>query len=301
MEVVKKIKDVREKVRVVKGDGRVVGFVPTMGALHEGHLSLVRKARSESDFVVVSIFVNPTQFGPGEDYERYPRDIDRDCKLLEGVGCDLVFAPEASELYSPQFRTRMTVKSLSEVLCGKSRPGHFDGVVLIVAKLFNIVQPDIAFFGQKDAQQAIIIQRMVSDLNFPVRISLHPTVREDDGLAMSSRNTYLTQGERSRATALYRSLKVARDMIENGERDSKIIREKMLEVLEGADIDMDYVEIVSASDLRSVEKVGDGVVLIAVAGRVGKARLIDNIALEISGMDVRETLVEFPEWVEDGQ
>jgi len=301
MEVVKRIKDVRKKVRVVKREGKVVGFVPTMGALHEGHLSLVRKARSESDFVVVSIFVNPTQFGPGEDYERYPRDIDRDCKLLESVGCDLVFTPEASELYNSQFRTRMTVRSLSEVLCGKFRPGHFDGVVLIVAKLFNIVQPDIAFFGQKDAQQAIIIQRMVSDLNFPVKVSLHPTVRENDGLAMSSRNTYLSENERERATALYRSLKVARDMIENGERDSKIIREKMLELLGSEDIDVDYAEIVNASDLKSVEKVEDGGILIAVAGRVGKARLIDNIALEITGIDVRETLVEFPEWVEDGQ
>jgi len=295
MKIVRRIIEVREEVGKAREAGSSIGFVPTMGALHDGHAALVRMARKETDYVVASIFVNPKQFGPGEDYQRYPRDIERDSGLLEELGCDLLFAPEPGEIYSPDERTRVYVKGLSEVLCGKFRPGHFDGVALVVAKLFNIVQPDTAFFGQKDAQQAVIIQRMVCDLNFPIRIRLHPTVREEDGLAMSSRNAYLSEDERSRATSLFRALSEAKRMIVAEERDVQKIRAAMLRVLEEGKIEVDYAEIVEAATLRDIARV-EGKVLIAVAGRLGKARLIDNIALEVEGSSVKEIVLEFPEW-----
>lgn len=300
MITVKKIVEVRREVGKAKARGESIGFVPTMGALHEGHAALIRMARKEMDYVVASIFVNPKQFGPGEDYERYPRDIEKDSRLLEELGCDLLFAPEPDEIYTPDSRTRVYIKGLSDVLCGKFRPGHFDGVALIVAKLFNIVQPDAAFFGQKDAQQAVIIQRMVSDLNFPVRIGLHPTVREEDGLAMSSRNAYLSRDERKRAICLFRALSAAKDMIETGERDVEKIEEAMRRRLEEGNIEIDYAEVVDAATLDDIDEIS-GKVLIAVAGRVGKARLIDNIALDVEGSRVEEIVLEFPEWSGNGK
>ncbi len=287
--------EARDIVRERKRSGKSIGFVPTMGALHEGHQSLVRMARENTDFVVSSIFVNPKQFGPREDLAGYPRDEADDSGILERLGCDLLFIPEGREMYTPNDRTRLTVRDLSGTLCGASRPGHFDGVVLVVAKLLNIVQPDVAFFGQKDAQQAVIVQRMVADLDFPVRIRLGPTVREQDGLAMSSRNRYLGGDERSRAPALYRALEAARGAIEGGERAPSVVSSLMKGIMEEAGFEVDYAEAVDGAALGMIDRL-EGTVLLAAAGRMGRARLIDNIALVISGNDVRETLLEFPEW-----
>jgi pantoate--beta-alanine ligase len=287
--------EVRGAVGGIKRRGKVVGFVPTMGGLHDGHASLVRLARDRTDFVVASIFVNPKQFGPREDLARYPRDEQRDREILEGLGCDLLFAPSTNAVYSPADRTRVHVEGLSEVLCGSTRIGHFDGVALIVAKLFNIVQPDIAFFGQKDAQQAVVIQRMAADLDFPVRILLGPTIRETDGLAMSSRNTYLSGEARVRAAELYRALRGARRGIEEGDRDPRALERGMRETLARAGFDVDYAAIVDAETLRPLETL-EGRILVAAAGRIGGTRLIDNIALDCRGDAVKEILLEFPEW-----
>jgi len=275
--------------------GKRIGFVPTMGALHEGHVSLVRLARERTGCVVTSIFVNPKQFGPKEDFRSYPRSEVRDTEILESLGCDVVFAPSDRDFYSSADQTRITVQELSDVLCGASRPDHFQGVVLVVAKLFNIVQPDEAYFGQKDAQQAVIIQRMTADLDFPIRIVIGPTIREPDGLALSSRNDYLTPQERKRAPALYRSLEMARRRIERGERDVNALTAIIRGEVEGEGIDLDYAEIVDGATLETLTRV-EGTVLLAVAGRIGSARLIDNIALTVSGDEVKEVVLEFPEW-----
>jgi pantoate--beta-alanine ligase len=286
---------VRDLVGAARSSGRSIGFVPTMGALHEGHMSLVRLGLERSSFMVVSIFVNPKQFGPREDYGRYPGDEKTDAALLESVGCDILFAPSERDIYSREDRTRISVGGLDEFLCGSSRPGHFDGVVLIVAKLFNIVQPDEAYFGQKDAQQAVIIQRMAADLDFPVRIVVGPTVREDDGLAMSSRNAYLSEGERERAVALYEALMEAWKAIGNGERAPEAVKRIMISRLSRSELVIDYAEVVDAATLRSVGAI-DGLVLLAVAARLGETRLIDNIVLRISPSGVEEAQLEFPEW-----
>jgi pantoate--beta-alanine ligase len=286
---------VREALSDVRLAGKRIGFVPTMGALHGGHTSLIRMARNRTDCVVVSVFVNPKQFGPCEDFARYPRDEARDAAILMELGCDLLFLPSDKDLYSPMDRTHIAVGDLSDVLCGLTRPGHFQGVVLIVAKLFNIVQPDEAFFGQKDAQQAVIIQRMAADLDFPVKIKLGPTVRETDGLAMSSRNRYLDQSERKRAIALFKGLHDAKTRIERGERRAEVVRDALRRIMEGAGFDIEYVEVVNGERLTPLERI-EGTILVAAAGRLGQTRLIDNIALSVREESVEEIVLEFPAW-----
>jgi len=257
--------------------GREVGFVPTMGYLHEGHLSLVRRARSENDVVVVSIFVNPTQFGPNEDYERYPRDEKRDRKLLEEEGVDYLFIPSVSEMYPEDFSTFVEVSGLTEGLCGAKRPGHFRGVATVVTKLLNIVFPTRAYFGEKDYQQLQVIKRLVRDLNIPVEVIGCPIVREEDGLAMSSRNTYLSPEERKSALSLYKGLKLAEELFESGERNPEVIKKRVEEfILSHPKVEkIDYVEIVDPENLKPVKEVKEGDV-IALAVFVGKTRLIDN-------------------------
>jgi pantoate--beta-alanine ligase len=277
MEIVDKISELREKISVFKDKGKSVGFVPTMGYLHEGHLSLVRKAKEENDVVVVSIFVNPTQFAPGEDFERYPRDVERDRALLEKEGVDVLFIPSVEEMYPGGFSTYVEVLNLTEGLCGAKRPGHFRGVTTVVAKLLNIVMPDKAYFGKKDYQQLKVIERMVKDLNFPVKIVGCPIVREPDGLAMSSRNVYLSLEERKAATILYRSLLLAKEYYEKGGRDAEELKEKIVSFISAEPLvkKIDYVEIVDGETLNPVEKLYPGV-LVALAVFVGNARLIDN-------------------------
>ena len=275
--------------------GVVTGFVPTMGALHRGHESLLMAARERSDLVVASIFVNPAQFGPEEDFGRYPRTLDEDKAMLERCGCDMLFAPPAEEIYSKDDRTTISVARITGTLCGASRPGHFEGVLLIVAKLFNIVRPDLAFFGQKDAQQAVVIQRMAADLDFPVRIALVPTVREEDGLAVSSRNRYLGPVERRRAAAMYAGLREAVRLAGEGEREPAVLESAVASSMERAGFDIDYAGIVDAATMKPVPRI-EGRILIAAAGRLGRTRLIDNVALDVSDEDVSEILLEFPEW-----
>jgi len=276
MQVVRTIAEVRAIRRALPGTW---GFVPTMGYLHEGHLSLVRRARAENDHVAVSIFVNPTQFGPHEDYSRYPRDLERDLRLLEPLGVDLVFAPSVEEMYPPGFQTWVIVEEVSRPLEGAARPGHFRGVATVVTKLFNIVQPDRAYFGQKDAQQAVVIRRMVQDLNIPVEIVVCPTVREPDGLAMSSRNTYLNPEERRAATVLFRALQAAKARYEQGERDAERLREAMREVIQAEPLArLDYVSVADPETLQELDRVEDRA-LLSLAVYIGKTRLIDNILL----------------------
>lgn len=256
-------------------------MVPTMGALHEGHLSLIRQCRTETDFVVATIFVNPLQFGPKEDLARYPRPFDRDVQLCEQAGVQVIFAPDRTTVYPDGFSTHVEVESLSHRLEGAIRPGHFRGVATVVLKLFNIVQPDIACFGQKDAQQARLIQQMVRDLNVPVEIRVYPTVREVDGLALSSRNAYLNSGERQNALALFRSLQRARELIEAGARDADVIRREMRAALESArGVTPDYTELVNPITFEPVSQI-TGSVIAVVAARVGATRLIDNLPIEV--------------------
>jgi pantoate--beta-alanine ligase len=295
MKTVTTPREVRESTSAARSAGARIGFVPTMGALHAGHASLVRLARRRTGYVAASIFVNPKQFSPKEDLARYPRDVERDARLLEELECDLLFLPSEKDIYSPADRTRVSVDGLSDVLCGASRPGHFGGVTLVVAKLFNIVRPDEAYFGQKDAQQAVIIQRMAADLDFPVRIVLGATVREADGLAMSSRNAYLAPAARTEAPAMYRALCAAKRSIEQGERNLVPLMAAMRRGMEGAGFDVDYASIVEAATLRPVAAV-EGTILMACAGTIGATRLIDNIALAVCGNRVEEVLLEFPEW-----
>ena len=276
-------------------EGLSIGLVPTMGALHEGHTSLVKMSLERSDFTVVSIFVNPKQFGAGEDLDKYPRTVKKDSRLLEELGCDLLFMPEKDSLYSDSDITKISTSNLGDHLCGASRPGHFDGVLLVVAKLFNITNPDFAFFGQKDAQQAVIIQRMAADLDFPVRIFLGPTVREEDGLAMSSRNRYLTPEERANAPAMRKGLLQAAEAIKNGERDAAILKKMISDSMNAAGFEIDYVEIVDGGTLQPVKSI-EGTVLLAAAGVMGTTRLIDNIAMKAGPDGAAETLLEFPEW-----
>ncbi len=262
-----------------KREGKRIGFVPTMGALHEGHLSLIRSAREQSDVVVASIFVNPLQFGPTEDLARYPRQFERDRQWLEAEGCDLLFAPEVSDMYPPGGTTYVEVAGMSDRLDGKSRPGHFRGVTTVVSKLFHIIEPDTAFFGQKDAAQVAIIRRMVRDQNFPVGITVCPIVREKDGLAMSSRNVYLDPQQRRQALVLNRALMRVQTMADTGERDaSKLIAAGKEIIGEEPAARLDYFEAVNWETLEPVSDVGNGA-LIAVAAWVGPTRLIDNTVL----------------------
>ena len=278
--IVEKVKDMKKLSEKYLKENKTIGFVPTMGFLHEGHLSLVRRAREENDIVVVSIFVNPTQFGPNEDYESYPRDFERDVKLLKELNVDVVFYPSVEEMYPKDFSTYVEETKLSRYLCGKSRPGHFRGVCTIVTKLFNIVRPTRAYFGQKDAQQFRVIKRMVRDLNMDVELVECPIVREHDGLAMSSRNIYLSDDERAQALALYNSLKLAENLIKNGERDAEVVKNAMKEFLSRYDkVKIDYVEIVDEETLEPVKHI-EGKVIVAIACWVGKARLIDNVIVQ---------------------
>jgi pantoate--beta-alanine ligase len=259
--------------------GKRLGFVPTMGALHDGHLSLVRAARAENDFVAASIFVNPTQFGPNEDLAQYPRPFERDCQLLEAEKVELLFAPSAEEMYSKGAATFVYVDEMSERLCGKSRPGHFRGVTTVVAKLFNIVDPDRAYFGQKDAAQAAIIRKMVRDLCFRTEIVVGPIAREADGLAMSSRNVYLNLHERKQALVLYRALQRVQSLYDNGERNVAKLRESGERLFrDETQVQVDYVDIVHPDTLDPVQDLSAGA-LVAVAAKVGTTRLIDNIVL----------------------
>ncbi|HET9327946.1 MAG TPA: pantoate--beta-alanine ligase [Candidatus Eisenbacteria bacterium] len=268
---------VRRAVSLWRRRGQRVAFVPTMGAIHRGHLSLVSRARSTSDRVVVSIFVNPLQFGPAEDYRRYPRPAHADRRLLQQAGVDLLWRPEVSRLYPAGHRTRVRVEELSGVLEGASRPGHFEGVATVVAKLLNVVQPDVLWLGQKDAQQARILEQMTGDLDFPVRVRRGPTVRERDGLALSSRNAYLSPAERAQAVALVRGLRAARELLRQGVRSAARLRSEIRRVWRRYPaVREDYVAVVDARTLRPVRRVA-GRILVAVAARVGGARLIDNL------------------------
>lgn len=278
MQVAKSIAKVKRSIAAAKRKHKTIGFVPTMGALHEGHLSLVRIACKKSDFVVASIFVNPTQFEPHEDLRRYPRSLKRDVALLKREGVGLVFAPAARTLYPSDFKTRVTVSDLSSVLCGKTRPHHFSGVVTIVLKLFSIVQPDIAVFGKKDYQQAVIIKQMVKDLNLNTRIVLGPIVREPDGLAMSSRNQYLSKRERANAVVLHQSLQSAQRGFKNGSIDTQKILQTMRRMIQKKGGRVDYVKAVDKNTLTPVKKLNKGT-LIAVAVYFGSTRLIDNTVL----------------------
>lgn len=279
--LVKSIDEMKHLSRRWREEGYTIGFVPTMGYLHEGHLSLVRRAREENDKVVVSIFVNPTQFGPNEDFNRYPRDLDRDMSLLEPIGVDAVFYPSAEEMYPEGYKTYVEVTDITERLCGASRPGHFRGVTTVCTKLFNIVMPHRAYFGKKDFQQYVVIKTMVRDLNMDLEIVPMPIVREPDGLAMSSRNTYLNPEERKAATCLYRSLKRAVQLFEEGERDAKRIKEEVEKVIKSVPLArIDYVEIVDPETFVPVDKIEKGT-LVALAVFVGPARLIDNVQLGV--------------------
>jgi pantoate--beta-alanine ligase len=276
---VKTREEVRQAVAGARGRGLSVGLVPTMGALHAGHVSLVRAARQETGFVVVSIFVNPTQFGPSEDLTRYPRQLEEDIEICAREGVDVVFAPADTTIYPPGFRTFVEVAELGDVLCGPARPGHFRGVATVVLKLFDIVAPDIAFFGQKDAQQARIIQQMVRDLDLRIRLQICPIVREPDGLALSSRNRLLNVAQRRQAVVLHEALENARQRIEAGERDADRLRQELASQIRSApEALLDYAEIVDAETMRPANKI-HGDVLIAVAARFGDTRLIDNIVL----------------------
>jgi pantoate--beta-alanine ligase len=256
-----------------------LGLVPTMGYLHDGHLSLVARAKAESTAVAVSIFVNPIQFGPGEDLSRYPRDVPRDLGLLEAAGADLVFVPDGAEIYPPGFDTRIEVGGVTDVLEGAVRPGHFAGVATVVAKLFNIVQPTRAYFGQKDAQQSVVIRKLVRDLDLPVEVVVAPTVREGDGLALSSRNSYLTPEQRSAAPAIYRALSEARRRFDAGERDGEILRETMRRAIATEPLmQIDYVSVADPLTLRELASV-EGPALASMAVRLGTTRLIDNLVL----------------------
>ena len=279
MDVLETIERMRSACQAAKQRGKCLGFVPTMGALHEGHLSLVRAAKARCDVVAASIFVNPTQFGPNEDFSKYPRSFERDRTLLENEGVELLFVPSVEEMYPEGAVTFVTVEGLSERLCGKSRPGHFRGVTTVVAKLFHITQPSIAFFGQKDAAQVAIIRRTVRDLNLSVEIVACPIVRETDGLAMSSRNAYLSPQQRKTALVLSRSLAQAKKLFEQGERCTTKLRAAGKQVFaEEPSVRLDYFEIVNPDTLEPVEHISDPA-LVAVAAFVGGTRLIDNILL----------------------
>ncbi len=281
MKTVRTVAELRAELAEPRRAGRRIGLVPTMGSFHEGHLSLMRRAREDCSVVVVSLFVNPTQFGPGEDLDTYPRDEARDAALAEAEGVDLLFAPPTSEVYPEGFDVVVRVRGLSGVLCGapdRRGPDHFDGVTTVVAKLFNMVAPDVAYFGQKDAQQSVVIGRMVRDLDIPVRIEVCPTVRESDGLAMSSRNAYLSDEERRRALALHGALEAADAVVARGERDASVVLAAARAEFDSSDVEPEYLELRSATDLAPVEQVNGSTVL-AVAARVGRTRLIDNKVL----------------------
>lgn len=277
MKIVRSVNRMFKISSAARRAGRRIGFVPTMGALHQGHLSLIRAARRENDLVVVSIFVNPLQFGPKEDFKRYPRAFSRDKRLCRDEKVDFVFSPPAGQIYPEDFKTAVLVKGLSDLLCGSSRPGHFQGVATVVSKLFNIVSADTAYFGQKDAQQTVIIRQMVRDLNIPVKIRVMPIVREKDGLAMSSRNIYLSPRERQDARVLPEALKLAKALMQSGQRDSRVLIGRMRKlILRKKNAKIDYIAVVDGETLRPLKKVSSGCLILA-AVFFGRTRLIDNL------------------------
>ncbi len=284
MKLCKTVAELREEIALAKAAGKTIGLVPTMGALHEGHASLIKAAAMENELVVVSVFVNPTQFGPGEDLDAYPRTLDADCKLAEGMGADIVFAPTPAEMYPSEDMTWVEVTGdITKVLCGRTRPIHFRGVTTVVSKLFNLAQPDHAYFGQKDAQQAEVIKRMVKDLFFNVKLRIMPIVREADGLAKSSRNTYLTKAQRAEAVVLSSSLETAKTLFDAGERDSKKLVDGVKRLIgDEPAAEIDYVEMYALPGLKPVPEVlTKGQYLLAVAVKFGTTRLIDNVILEV--------------------
>jgi len=281
-EIVRTIDEMKQISRKAREEGKVICLVPTMGYFHEGHLSLMRRARQECDLVVVSLFVNPIQFGPQDDFRSYPRDEKRDAEMAEKEGMDVLFIPSVSEMYPEGYSTYVEVQRLTEGLCGRFRPGHFRGVTTVVLKLFNIVNPHKAYFGEKDYQQLKVIEKMARDLNLDVEIVPCPTVREEDGLAMSSRNSYLSEEERRSATVIYKALIEAKRLYENGERDAKKLESKAREILMSEKLvrKIDYVEVVHPETLEELEIVGEDGAVLAVAVWIGRARLIDNIKLK---------------------
>jgi len=277
MEIIKTVKEMRGFSSQARQKGQTLVFVPTMGFFHDGHLTLMREGRKHGDILIVSLFVNPTQFGPSEDFQKYPRDFERDRGMAEGVGVDVLFIPEASAMYPPDHQTIVRVEKVTQRLCGKSRPTHFQGVATVVTMLFNIVMPHLAIFGQKDFQQLITIRQMVKDLCMDVEVVGLPTIREADGLAMSSRNFYLRPEERQAALALYRSLKKANELLQKGERQAEKVLKEMTDILFSEPlVKIDYVQICNASTLEDVHEI-KGDVVIALAAYVGQTRLIDNL------------------------
>ena len=281
MKIFTTIADVRGYIHDVNLKGLCIGFVPTMGALHEGHLSLVRASIKKTDITIVSIFVNPTQFGPNEDYDKYQRDLHNDSKLCEKEGVDVIFAPTVEDMYPAGHSVEINESVLSKNLCGKSRSGHFSGVLTIVAKLFNIVHPDVVFFGQKDAQQVRIIEQMIDDLDYDIEMVVVPTVRNYDGLALSSRNAYLADEQRAWAPNIYKSLQKVQQLYAGGEKSVVQLRKVVESILEGHDVKIEYIEFVSWATLEAVKEL-DADTLLAVAVRVGEVRLIDNLFLKKS-------------------
>jgi len=282
MRTVSQILQVRTEVAKARKAGQSIGFVPTMGALHAGHISLIERAVGDCDFVVVSIFVNPTQFGPNEDLEKYPRNLERDVEICSKAGAKLVFAPSAGEMYPEQNLTWVDVDEITTRLCGQYREGHFRGVTTVCAKLFNIVTPDVAYFGQKDAQQSVVIKKMVADLNMPLKIEVCPTVREESGLAMSSRNQYLTEEEKQDAQLIYAALKKCGELAKQGEEDCEKLIAEMQSVLAGSNkLAPQYIKIVNPKTLADIETVTDGAIA-AIAAKLGKTRLIDNVIIKTS-------------------
>jgi pantoate--beta-alanine ligase len=279
VEIIRSVDAMIEKIRQIKKKETSIGFVPTMGFLHEGHLSLIREAKANNEIAIVSVFVNPTQFGPNEDLENYPRNEEKDTLLCTQAGCDYMFIPEPKDMYREGYNTYVEVYGLTEGLCGASRPSHFRGVCTVVLKLFNIVKPDRAYFGQKDAQQLAIIKKMVSDLNLDVDVIGCPIVREVDGLAMSSRNAYLSTEERQEALVLSKSLIMAKALIEAGEKQVFTIKEEMIKIINGAKSSIiDYIEFVDSRDLKPITRI-EGEILVAMAVRIGRTRLIDNMVV----------------------
>ncbi len=279
IEIIRTATAMQARARALRDDHKTIAFVPTMGFLHAGHLALMRTGREHSDILVVSIFVNPTQFGPGEDLEAYPRDLERDLDLLEEIGADIVFTPEPNDIYTPGFQTYISLENLPNRLCGLSRPTHFRGVATVVARLFNIVQPHTAVFGQKDYQQYVIIKRMVKDLGFDIQVIGAPTVREPDGLALSSRNAYLNPTQRESAPCLYRAMTRAARMVAEGILDAREIIDRATAFIEGhAEMQIDYITIVDPETLEDVSRI-DRPVQMALAVKIGKTRLIDNLQI----------------------
>ena len=277
MKIIRTIGTMQRHAEQLRCRGKVIGLIPTLGALHKGHLSLMRKAHQQCDIVIASVFVNPTQFGPHEDYQHYPRDLEGDAKKCKAAGVDILFAPSARRMYPPGHRTQVSLRRLGDILEGTSRPGHFTGVATVVLKLFNIIHPDRAYFGQKDYQQTVVVRRMVKDLHLNTRITVTPTVRESDGLAMSSRNMYLSKEQRRQATILWKALQEAKKVIQGGAKEASQVRSTMICRItqEEPQAKIDYVAVVDPETLEEVEKIG-GPVLLTLAVRIGQTRLIDN-------------------------